>query len=141
MLVRRLVKYGVGLAFVACLSAIVVYAVHGWEWDSRFAGGRLTLSLPEFVAFVVLVTLVLGVCIDYWRTKQVGAAGEKELLTFRNDMVLRIAIISTICIAILLLRVVLLLPSEWLPITAMWLIVIAINYVYDRHRYHRTTFP
>jgi len=68
---NRLVRYCVGLTFVACVSTIVVYAVHGWEWDSKFAGGRLTLSLPEFVAIVVLVTLVLGVCIDYWRTKQV----------------------------------------------------------------------
>jgi hypothetical protein len=44
------VKYCVGLTFVAFLDTIVVYAVHGWGWDSKFAGGRLTLSLPEFVA-------------------------------------------------------------------------------------------
>jgi hypothetical protein len=70
-LVNRLVKYCVGLTFVGCLNAVVVYAVHGWIWQSRFGGG-LTLSLPEFVAIVVLVTFVLGVCIDYWKTKQVG---------------------------------------------------------------------
>jgi F0F1-type ATP synthase assembly protein I len=69
-LVNRLVKYCVGLTFVACLSAAVVYAVHGWSWQSKFGGG-LTVSLPEFVAVVVLVTLVLGVCVEYWRTKQV----------------------------------------------------------------------
>jgi hypothetical protein len=141
MPVRRLAKYGVGLAFVACLSAIVVYAVHGWEWDSRFAGGRLTLSLPEFVAFVVLVTLVLGVSVDYWRTKQVGAAGEIELLTFRMDMLLRIVIISVVCVAIVVVRVMFLLPSELLPVIGMWIVVVSINYAYDRHRYHRTTFP
>ena len=62
------------------------------------------------------------------------------MLDFRTDMLLRIAIISTICIVVMLLRVMLLLPSELLPITLMWLIVITINYVYDRHRYHRTTF-
>jgi hypothetical protein len=70
-LVNRLVKYCVGLTFVGCLSAVVVYAVHGWEWDSKFAGGRLTITLPEFVTIVVLVTLVLGVCIDYCKTKRV----------------------------------------------------------------------
>ncbi len=66
----KLVKYFVGLTFVGCLSAVAAYAVHGWSWQSKFAGGRLTLSLPEFVAIVILVTFVLGVCIDYWRTKQ-----------------------------------------------------------------------
>jgi len=70
-LVSRLVKYCVGLTFVGCFSAVVVYAVHGWRWQSKFAGGRITLSLPEFVAVVVLVTLVIGICVDYWRTKQV----------------------------------------------------------------------
>jgi Mn2+/Fe2+ NRAMP family transporter len=69
-LVNRLVKYCVGLTFVGCLSTVVVYAVHGWSWQSKF-GGDVTLNLPEFVAAVMLITLVLGVCIDYWRTKQV----------------------------------------------------------------------
>jgi hypothetical protein len=73
MLVNRLVKYCVGLTFVACLDTMVVYAVHGWEWDSKFAGGRLTLNLPELVAIVVLVTFALGVCIDYLRRKQVDS--------------------------------------------------------------------
>ena len=67
-LANRLVKYCVGLTFVAGLSAVIVYAVHGWTWPSEING--VTLNLPEFVAVVVLVTLVLGVCIDYWRTKQ-----------------------------------------------------------------------
>jgi F0F1-type ATP synthase assembly protein I len=84
MLVNRLVKYCVGLTFVACLSTIVVYAVHGWEWGSKFAGGRLTLSLPEFVAIVVLVTLVLGICIDYWRTKQVVSLNSASSLPRRS---------------------------------------------------------
>lgn len=67
-MVNRLVKYCVGLTFVGCLSAVIVYAVHGWTWPSEING--VTLTLPEFVAVVVLVTLVLGVCVDYWRTKQ-----------------------------------------------------------------------
>ena len=69
-LVNRLVKYCVGLTFVGCLSAVVVYAVHGWSWDSKFGGGRITLTLPEFVTVVVLVTFVLGICIDYWRLRR-----------------------------------------------------------------------
>jgi hypothetical protein len=44
-------------------------------------------------------------------------------------------------VAIVLLRVMFLLPSELLPVIGMWIIVVSINYVYDRHRYHRTTFP
>ena len=66
---KRIVKYFVGLTFVACLSTLVVYAVHGWTWDSKFAGGRITLTLPEFVTAIVLITLVLGICIDVWRSR------------------------------------------------------------------------
>ena len=66
---KRIVKYCVGLTFVACLSTLVVYAVHGWTWNSKFAGGRITLTLPEFVIAIVLITLVLGICIDMWRSR------------------------------------------------------------------------
>jgi len=62
--VNKIAKYCVGLTFVAGLSAFFVYLIHGWTWNSQFAGGRITLTLPEFVILVVLVTLVLGICID-----------------------------------------------------------------------------
>ncbi|MGD0423676.1 MAG: hypothetical protein ABSA92_09500 [Candidatus Bathyarchaeia archaeon] len=67
---KIIVKYCVGLTFVACLSTLVVYAVHGWTWDSKFAGGRITLTLPEFVIAIVLITLVLGICIDMRRSRR-----------------------------------------------------------------------
>jgi len=64
-LANRLVRCCVGSTFVGCVSAIIVYAFHGWTWPSEING--IALNLPEFVAVVVLVTMVLGVCIDYWR--------------------------------------------------------------------------
>ena len=67
-LANRLVKYCAGLTFVAGLSAVIVYAVHGWTWPSRING--VAMNLPEFVAVVVLVTFVIGISVDYWRTKQ-----------------------------------------------------------------------
>jgi len=67
-LANRFAKYCVGLTFVGGLSAVIVYATHGWSWPSRING--LTISLPEFVTVVVLVTLGIGVCVDYWRAKQ-----------------------------------------------------------------------
>ena len=67
-LVNKLVKYCVGLTFVGCVSAVIVYAFHGWTWPSEING--LALDLSEFVAVVMLLTFVLGICIDYWRTKQ-----------------------------------------------------------------------
>ena len=63
-----IVKYRVGLTFVACLSTLVVYAVHGWTWNSKFAAGRITLTLPEFLIAIVLVTLPVGICVDMWRS-------------------------------------------------------------------------
>jgi len=65
----RIVKYCVGLTFVACLSTLIAYAVHGWTWNSKFAGGRLTVSVPEFVIAVVLITLVIGISVDMWRSR------------------------------------------------------------------------
>ena len=67
---KIIVKYCVGLTFVACLSTLVVYAVHGWTWDSKFAGGRITLTLPEFVTVIVLLTLVVGICVDMRRSRR-----------------------------------------------------------------------
>jgi hypothetical protein len=67
---RTMVKYGVGLSFVACLATLTAYLIHGWVWNSKFAGGRITLSVPEFVALVVLVTLALGVIIGVYRRKR-----------------------------------------------------------------------
>jgi 1,4-dihydroxy-2-naphthoate octaprenyltransferase len=55
-------------------------------------------------------------------------------------MLLRIAIISIICIAVVVVRVMFLLSSELVPVIGMWIIVVSINYVYGRHRYHRSTF-
>ena len=67
-LVDRLVRCCVGSIFVGCVSAVIVYAFHGWTWPSKING--VALNLPEFVAVVVLLTFVVGICIDYWRTKQ-----------------------------------------------------------------------
>ena len=67
-LVNRLVRCCVGSVFVGCVSAVVVYAFHGWTWPSEING--VALNLPEFVAVVALLTFVVGICIDYWRTKQ-----------------------------------------------------------------------
>jgi len=68
-LVNRLVRCSVGSIFVGFVSAVIVYAFHDWTWPSEING--VTLNLPEFVALVVLLTLVVGICIDYWRTNQV----------------------------------------------------------------------
>ena len=67
-LVNRLVRCCVGSTFVGCVSAVIVYAGHGWTWPSEING--VALNLPEFVAVVVLLTFVVGVCVDYWRMKQ-----------------------------------------------------------------------
>jgi hypothetical protein len=69
-LVDRLVKYCVGLTFVGAVSAVIAYALHGWTWPSRING--VSLTLPEFVAVVVSITLVIGVCVDYWKTKHLA---------------------------------------------------------------------
>jgi hypothetical protein len=66
---KRIVQYCVGLTFVAGASALVVYATHGWAWYSKFAGGRITLTLPEFLVIIVLVTLPVGICIEMWRSR------------------------------------------------------------------------
>jgi hypothetical protein len=65
----RMVEYCASLTFVAGASALVVYAMHGWAWDSQFAGGRVTLTLPEFLVVIVLVTLPVGICIDVWKSR------------------------------------------------------------------------
>jgi len=62
-----IVRYSVGLTFVACVSTLVVYAFHGWTWPSEING--VTLSVPEFVIVIVLLTLVAGICIDLWRSR------------------------------------------------------------------------
>ena len=66
-LVNRLVRCCVGSTFVGCVSAVIVYAGHGWTWPSEINGAAL--NLPEFVAVVVLLALVVGVCIHYSRRK------------------------------------------------------------------------
>jgi len=68
-LVNRLVRCCLGSIFVGCVSALIVYAFHSWTWPPEING--VTLNLPEFVAVVVLLTLVVGLCIDSWRTKQI----------------------------------------------------------------------
>ena len=64
----RVLEYCGSLTFVAGVSVLIVYASHGWSWPSEING--VALNLPEFVAVVVLLTFVVGICIDYWRTKQ-----------------------------------------------------------------------
>jgi len=67
-LVDRLVRCCLGSIFVGCVSAVIVYAGHGWTWPSEING--VELNLPEFLAVVVLLAFVFGIGIDYWRTKQ-----------------------------------------------------------------------
>ena len=67
-LTNRVVACFAGSIFVGCVSAVIVYAFHGWTWPSEING--VTLNLPEFVALVVLLAFVVGIPIDYWRTKQ-----------------------------------------------------------------------
>ena len=67
-LVNRLVRCCISSTFVGCVSAVIVYAFHDWTWPSEING--VALNLPEFVAVVMLPTIVIGICIDYWRTKQ-----------------------------------------------------------------------
>ena len=67
-LINRLLRCFLGSIFVAFVSAVIVYAFHGWTWPSEING--VALNLPEFVAVVVLLTFVVGVCIEYWRTMQ-----------------------------------------------------------------------
>ncbi|MGP8069684.1 MAG: hypothetical protein ACLP5V_07310 [Candidatus Bathyarchaeia archaeon] len=62
-----IVRYCVGLTFVANVSALIVYANHGWTWPTEING--VTLSLPEFLAVIVLVTLPVAICIDAWRSR------------------------------------------------------------------------
>jgi len=64
----RVISVVISASFVGCVSAVIVYAGHGWTWPSEING--VALKLPEFVAVVVLLTFVVGVCIDYWRMKQ-----------------------------------------------------------------------
>jgi hypothetical protein len=66
-LANRLAKYCASSIFVGCVSTVIVYALHGWTWPSEING--VTLNLPEFVAVVVLLTFIVGLCIDYWNTK------------------------------------------------------------------------
>jgi len=67
-LVDRLVRCCLGSIFVGCVSAVIVYAGHGWTWPPEING--VELNLPEFLAVVVLLAFVFGIGIDYWRTKQ-----------------------------------------------------------------------
>ena len=66
-MVNRLVRCCVGSTFVGCVSAVIVYAFHDWTWPSEING--VTLNLPEFLGVVMLLTFVVGVRIDYWRTR------------------------------------------------------------------------
>lgn len=66
--VNRLARCCVGSIFVAFVSAVIVYAFHGWTWPSEING--VALNLPEFAALVGLLTFVVGTPIDYWRTKR-----------------------------------------------------------------------
>ena len=63
----QIVKYCVGLTFVAGLSTLVVYADDGWTWPSEING--VTLNVPEFVIVIVLVTLPVAICIDMWKSR------------------------------------------------------------------------
>ena len=63
----HIVKYCVGLTFVAGLSTLVVYADHGWTWPSEING--VTLDVLEFVIVIVLPTLLIGICVDMWRRR------------------------------------------------------------------------
>ena len=67
-LVNGLVRCCVGSTFVGFVSAVIVYAFHGWTWPSEING--VALNLPEFVALLVVLTFVLGIPIGYLRTKQ-----------------------------------------------------------------------
>jgi len=62
---NRLVRCCVGSIFVAFVSAVIVYAFHGWTWPSEING--VALNLPEFVVLLVVLTLIIGIPIDYWR--------------------------------------------------------------------------
>jgi hypothetical protein len=68
-LVNRLLRCCLGSIFVGFVSAVILYAFHGWTWPSEING--VALNLPEFVAVVVLLTLVVGICIDFRRTKEI----------------------------------------------------------------------
>jgi hypothetical protein len=63
----HVVKYCVGLTFVAGVSTLVVYAGHGWTWPSEING--VALNVAEFVATIVLLTLVIGICVDVWKRR------------------------------------------------------------------------
>jgi hypothetical protein len=54
----RLVRCCVGSIFVGGVSAVIVYAFHGWTWPSEING--VALNLPEFVAVVMLLAFVVG---------------------------------------------------------------------------------
>jgi hypothetical protein len=64
---KRIVGYCVGLAFIAGISTLIVYAGHGWTWPSEING--VTLNVPEFVIVIVLVTLPVAICADLWRSR------------------------------------------------------------------------
>ena len=78
--IAKFVQYCGGLTFVTCMSVLVVYAVHGWTWNSKFAGGRITLTLLEFVIVIVLVTLPVAICIDVWRSRHLAAPHRQHLV-------------------------------------------------------------
>jgi len=63
----RIVEYCVSLSFVAGVSALIIYAGHGWTWPSEING--VTLNVPEFVIVIVLVTLPVGICIDMCKSR------------------------------------------------------------------------
>jgi hypothetical protein len=64
---KRIVGYCVGLTFIAGISALIVYAGHGWTWPPEING--VTLNVPEFVIVIVLVTLPVAICSDLWRNR------------------------------------------------------------------------
>jgi NADH:ubiquinone oxidoreductase subunit 6 (subunit J) len=67
-LINRLVQVFVGSIFVAFISVVIVFAGNGWTWPSEING--VALNLPEFVALLIFLAFIIGVCIDYWRMKQ-----------------------------------------------------------------------
>jgi hypothetical protein len=59
---NKIVEYCGGSIFVAVVSALIVYALHGWSWPSEING--VSLNLPEFLILLVLITLPFAICID-----------------------------------------------------------------------------
>jgi len=65
----HIVKYCVGLTFVSGVSALIIYAGNQWTWPSEING--VTLNVPEFVIVVALPTLIIGICVDMWRSRNI----------------------------------------------------------------------